>query len=203
MKAFLTITAIILCSGVAGAQPIDPSPDSIGIYFDEGATGYCTDMEPGGQVTAYLCLTRSSDLSGFVAWEALIELSDGGVFADFQIRGDGVNSATAPEFVVTYGTPLPRQLSTVLLEITLDVHWEWAVAMRVWPVSNPSVPLSLPAYATVDSPEEFQSLGYSWGWDEGTQIPNWCASVNDGGCLDGPSVPVGENTWSGVKSLYR
>ena len=203
MKAILVVTVVLLWAGAALAQPADPDPDGIGIYFDEGATTWCTDVASPSQVTAYLCLTRASDLSGFVAWEGRIEASDGCTISAFQIRGDGTNNATEPEFVVTYGTPLAYALSTVLLDITVDVEWEWAVGLRVWAASTPSGPENLPAYATVAEPATFRTLGYSWGWDEGSGIPNWCAGINDANCPDGPSVAAPSATWSGVKALYR
>ena len=62
-------------AGVAVAQPVDPEPDGIGIYFDEGAVAgsYCAEAPMGSQLTAYLCLTRASQQSGFTAWECLLD----------------------------------------------------------------------------------------------------------------------------------
>jgi hypothetical protein len=203
IRMFLT-TVLLTAAAAAFAQPADPDPNGIGIYFDQGAVdeSWCASGTVGSQVTAYLCLTRASDPSGFTDWEARIESSVPTTLAGFQIRGDATNAATAPEFVVSYGTPLPYQLSTVLLDITVDVVWEWSIALRVWPATVPRGAKNLPAYATVDTPA-FQTLGYSFGWDEIAEIPNWCASINDAGCLGGPSVDVEATAWGRVKALYR
>ena len=204
MKWLTTLLVMVLVGPVL-ADPVDPDPNGVGIFFDPGAIdqSWCATAAEGSQVTAYLCLTRASDPSGLTAWEASIEASVGSALAGFNIVGGGLNQATAPEFVVTYETPLPYLLSTVLLEITLDVVWEWSIGMRVWPASQPSGDANLPAYATVDSPDTFQTMQYSFGWDMATEIPNWCAAINDDTCSGGPSVPNEDVSWEGVKALYR
>lgn len=202
MKAVLAVVLVGLAAAVAGAQPIDTSPDGVGIFFETGAREWCTTAAPGGQVAAYLCLTRASDTSGFLSWEARIECSRPEALAGFAIRGDGVNTATAPEFVVSYGTPLPYALSTVLLDITIDVVWEWSIALRVWPATVPSGTDNLPVYTTVAEPSVYKPLQYLWGWDA-QHNPLWLASINDPNCADGPTVPAEADSWSGVKALYR
>ncbi len=206
MKSALVVLILVMGTGAAAlADPVDPDDDGIGIYFDEGAIdeSWCATAATGSQVTAYLCLTRATDTSGFTAWEGRIETSVPGTLVGFAIRGDGTNSAVEPEFVVSYGTPLPYQLSTVLLEITVDVVWEWSIGLRVWPAGVPSGGEELPAYATTASAGVYQTLGYSFGWDQVTKIPNWCASINDDDCLTRPSVPAKDAAWGGVKALYR
>ena len=201
MRAIIA-AVLLLGAGSAAAQPIDPQPDGIGIFFEEGGREWCATAAPGTQVTAYLCLTRASDTSGFLGWEARVESSVPEALAGFALRGDAVNTATAPEFVVSFGTPLPYQLSTVLVDLTIDVVWEWSIALRVWPASEPSGDVLLPSYTTTAEPAVHKPLQYLWGWD-GNQDPLWLASINDPNCADGPSVPDRGTTWSGVKALYR
>lgn len=206
MKSALVVLIVVMGFGIAAsADPVDPDDNGIGIFFDEGAIAdsYCTEATVGTQLTAYLCLTRATDTSGFTNWEARIESSVPESLIGFSIQGDGTNSAVAPEFVVSYGTPLPYQLSTVLLEITVDVVWEWSIALRVWPTSEPSGSEVLPAYATTASAGVYQTLGYLFGWNSVTKVPNWCTSINDADCLNGPSVPADSATWGGIKALYR
>jgi hypothetical protein len=204
MRLFLTVVIVACGAAAAWGQPIDPSPDGIGIFFDEGGRVWCATATPGTQLTAYLCLTRASDTSDFLGWEARIECSVPRAVAGYAIRGDGVNQSTAPDFLVSYSTPLPYQLSTVLLEISLDVVWEWSIALRVWPAENGSSAV-LPAYVTTAEPAVAKTLQYLWGWEPATQIPNWLASVNDPSCATnaGPSVPVDGATWGGIRALYR
>ncbi len=194
---------VCLLAGTAVAQPIDTSPNGIGIYFDDTARIWCADAGVGTQVAAYLCLTNASDTSGFVAWEATLESSVSGTLTDFQLRGEAENTATAPEFVVSFGTPLPYARSTVLLDITIDVIWEYSIALRVKPASSPSGPDNLPAYTTTLEPSTYTSLQYLWGWDPGTEIPLWSAAVNNPDCPDGPTVPARDTTWSAVKARDR
>ncbi len=213
MKSVLVVLIVVMGTGiVALADPIDPDPNGIGIFFDEGAIdeSWCATAATGSQVTAYLCLTRVATgedelpaTSGFTNWEGRIESSVSGSLVGFVIRGDGTNSAVEPEFVVSYGTPLPYQLSTVLLEINVEVVWQWPTGLRVWPASEPSGSVELPAYATVASAGVYQTLGYSFGWNAETKVPAWCAAINDDTCLTRPSVPTESDTWGGVKALYR
>ncbi len=202
-----TLVVLILVMGVGSvtlADPVDPDPNGIGIFFDEGAVNesWCATAPTGSQLTTYLCLTRATDTSGFTNWEGRIESSVPGSLVGFSIRGDGTNSAVAPEFVVSYGVPLPYQLPTVLLEITVDVVWQWSTGLRVWPVSEPSGSVELPAYATVASADVYQTLGYTFGWNENAKVPNWCAAINDNTCLSGPAVATDSATWGGIKALY-
>ncbi len=210
----IAMVAILLVAGVVQGQPADTADNSSGIYFDEGAGNgtWCTTVTQGGTVTAYLCLTNATDSlgdpnnSGFTFWEGTLDVSAGGAYTDFRIRGGGTNAATEPEFVVTYGTPLPYapSLSTVLLEMDVLVDWEYMVALRWWPASSPSGGASLPTYATVDAPTTYVTLGYSFDWDAGTGVPYWCAAINDPDCLSGPIVvPAQELSWGDVKNLYR
>jgi hypothetical protein len=201
MRAVLAALCVCAWAVAAMGQPIDPSPDGIGIYFDETAREWCATATPGTQVMAYLCLTRASDNSGFLSWEGSVESSVSGVFSSFALRGDAVNAAVAPEFVVSFGTPLPYQVSTVLAEITIDVIWEFSIALRVGPAASPSGADPLPVYTTTAEPGVYKNLQYLWGWDGMTS--NWSASINDANCADGPSVDQDDATWSGIKALYR
>ena len=94
-------------------------------------------------------------------------------------------------------------LSTVLMEITIDVIWEYSITMRVRPASSPSGPDNLPAYTTTLEPGNYRSLQYSWGWDPATEVPLWSAAVNNPDCLAGPTTPAADTSWSAVKALYR
>ncbi len=206
MKSALVVLMLVMATGITAlADPVDPDPNGIGIFFDEGAISesWCATAATGSQLTAYLCLTRATDTSGFTNWEGRIESSVPGTLVGFAIRGDGTNSAVAPEFVVSYGTPLPYQLSTVLLEITVEVVWQWSTGLRVWPASAPSGGVELPAYATTASAGVYEVLQYTFGWNENTKVPNWCAAINDDTCLSGPSVATDSATWGGIKALYR
>lgn len=208
MRLIIILTALLATlAGAAVAQPVDPEPNGIGIYFDEGAVAgsYCAEAPMGTQLTAYLCLTRASRQSGFTAWECLLDATAEGVFSGFSLRGDAVNTGTEPEFVVNLGTPLPYQLSTVLMDITIEVVWDWPIGMRPLAVSSPRGPvMNLPAYEVVGEPGVFHPLQPPFGLEGGAGTdPKWCAGINDDTCLNGPQVDVEETTWGALKALYR
>jgi hypothetical protein len=197
--------AVMALASTAFAQ-IDPDPDGVGIYFDEAAYVYCTDAEVGTQLTAYLCFTRISSSSGIGRWESKIEVSDPAAILGWALRGQATNSTMAPEFAVQLAEPLPYVSSLVVLEIELQVMNGYPLALRVWPVSDPTVMIGgygLPGYATGDDPEDFRTLGYSWGWDQTTGTPYWCTVVNPVGSCDDPPTATPTRTWGGIKALYR
>ena len=125
---------------------------------------------------------------------------------NWHLRGQATNQAVAPEFVVALDEPLPWVSSLVVLDIRLRVDSEAPIALRVRPASNPSVPpdpFGLPAYARAGDPGSFRTLGYSFGWNAETGVPNWCAIINPrGDCNDDPTGAVGVS-WGLIKSLYR
>jgi len=73
MKKMLvfSVVAVFAFSSLATAQ-IDPYADGMGIYFDAGATTFCTDYVDGVvTVAAYLVVTNQSTLlPAVLAWEA-------------------------------------------------------------------------------------------------------------------------------------
>ncbi|RKZ16819.1 hypothetical protein DRQ50_05680, partial [bacterium] len=124
MKMYvLAICMIATLVGAATAQVADPAANSSGIYFAESAASgtWCTDATPGTTLTAYLCLTKATDTSGFIYWEGRLDISTGGTYTGFTIRGDGTNASVAPDFMVSYATPLLHQESTVILELDVLV----------------------------------------------------------------------------------
>jgi hypothetical protein len=201
----------ILCSLVGMlvtpvVAQVDPDPNGIGIYFDEGANVYCTQADVGSEMLAYLCLTRITSASGISKWEAAVEVSLPNAVLAWNLRGQATNTSENPEFVVGLTEPLLWQSSLVVLEMTLSVLAEDPLVLRVHPTENPSVPgapFPLPAYALGDDPSVFQTLGYSWGWDPTTGEPNWCAVINPAGDCSDPPTENSSSSWGGIKALYR
>lgn len=71
MRTVLIPVALLLAAATSFGQ-VDPTPDSLGIYFDQGATQFCrATSAPFESVFAYLCLTNPTcmDISG---WEAIV-----------------------------------------------------------------------------------------------------------------------------------
>jgi hypothetical protein len=201
--------AVLVCAALgagSGYAQADPARNSSGIFFDEGAYDYCQETEVGGTVTAYVCLTRLTAPSGIVYWEGSVQVSPGGSFLGLAPRGPATNHTAPPEFKVEFSEPLPYLSSLVVLELTVLVSDIHPVALRFGPASEPSVtpdPWPLPAYAPAADPTNLRTVGYSFGWNPATGVPNWCAIINPaGGCPSEP-LPRREATWGGVKALYR
>jgi len=202
----MVLCLVLFCTASQALAQIDPDPNGIGIYFDEEAFIYCMTAPFGVNRTAYLCLTRASDHSGISAWEAMVEVSQPSAVLSWNLRGQATNTSVPPEFMVQMAEPLPWQSSLVLMEIEINIGTAHPVVFRIHPVSEPTVtttPFPLPAYAGSDDPSDYKTLGYSWGWDPLTGIPNWCAVINPAGdCGDDPTET--ENTsWGGIKALYH
>jgi hypothetical protein len=200
----LVIVTVLVAAGPVAAQ-IDPDPNMCGIYFDEGAMVYCIDVDQGGQVTAYFCLTRITAPSGVGYWEAAIESSDPSSILAWSPRGGGFNALTPPEFAVTLETPLLWQSALVVLEITVDVQTPHPIVFRIGPVANPSVPgdpFPLPAYSPGSNPSIFRTLGYSFGWNPETGLSNWCAVINSHDDCAGDPAAGAVTTWGRIKSIY-
>ena len=203
-----TILVLVAALGVAAPvrAQIDPDPDSCGIYFDEGATEFCTSQSQGGQQTAYLCLTRTAAAAGVAFWEAAVEVSDPATVLAWSLRGAGTNALAPPQFAFTPDTPLPWQSSLVVLEVTVEILTPHPLAFRVRPLDTPSVPpapYALPAYEPADDPGNLRTLGYSFGLEAGTGEPHWCAVINSHDDCAGDPTAEAATSWGRVKGLYR
>jgi hypothetical protein len=202
-KAILCLSIVVWVT--TAMSQVDPDPNGIGIYFDEGANVYCMQTEVGNQTSAYLCLTRITSESGISKWEAKVEVSRPSDVLAWNLMGQGTNTSETPEFNVDLTEPLPWQSSLVVLEMTISIQAVHPLVFRVHPVENPSVPgapFPLPAYALGDDPSEFRTLGYSWGWDPATGEPNWCAVINPAGDCSDPPTANSSSSWGGIKALY-
>lgn len=81
-RLLLAMMAITITVTPAIAQPVDPDPDGMSIYFDTEGTQWCLDVPPwepavgaGPTITAYLLVTRpSTPHPTILAWEAHVEI---------------------------------------------------------------------------------------------------------------------------------
>ena len=190
----LVLSIWLLFLSSSAMSQIDPYPDSIGIYFDEGATENSQYISAPATVHAYLIATRISSPSGINSW-------GGGVSSYVQIfstiRGDGENAFEnvtdfMQQFDVTFSTPLLFSSAIVLADLYIPITDDQAIDLFLEPLFGhgdtlfytngtditslqPSVPcINIPCY------------------------PARVASINS----DGPVMSNIKN-WGDIKSLYR
>ena len=194
MRKAIIVLMVMAIAGTALAQ-VDPDVNSIGIYFDQGATINCTTAPLFTLFTSYLCATNISEPSGIFGWECSVECGPPGNFLElaWTPRGLYVNVLTPPNFVVGLGQPLPWVPSIVLMDISI-------MALSYDPIYftlHPTIPSSFyppsPGYAAGDDPGNLIPLDYSVGSED------VCAIIN-GDCY---VVGNEEMSWGGVKALYR
>ncbi len=193
--------ASLLVAGNAMAQ-IDPDPDMIGVYFDLGATTWCTSPGPVGPYAAYLILTNATALSGVSGWECSVEVTAGVFVLSWIYNGTAVNALSPPDFAVGLATSLPWEPAILLMTFQVGLFAPTPVEITVTAQPIPSIPdtpYPLPAYAAGDDPGDLRSLGYSTGWDPETGTPNVAAVIN-GDCTPTANEDA---TWGNVKNMYR
>ncbi len=213
MKTLLrlvTLAALFVAASAAVAEPIDPDPDGMSIYFDTDATVYCLeldDWEPaagaGPTVTAYLIITRpflpSPWFHTIQAWEAHLEIVTnsytlpptvwwlaGNGMADY---GPGVD-----DYVIGlgYGVPITGDATVIAW---IDLPWSgWeGHAEATFILLGVEYSLSFPdgpGYAAeAGFPSPCQPLFGAWG--EVAWINGGCQTIADE-----------ELTWGAVKGLY-
>jgi len=200
MKTFLLLTFFtITISTHAIAQPTDPVPDGINLYFDQGATEFCRYFTnaPFEAVTAYICMTRISAASGVSSWQATVTV-DGDILVPTWQLAAGWNSATAPTFQVDIGTadPLPWAESIVVATFEGYVHTpEDRIYFSMQGVDGPQ---HSPSYTAGDDTGDERDLHMR------VEVPGTpvCA-INDPYFCDYWEVENEISTWSDVKALYR
>jgi len=191
-KTVLVICCISIVS-MASAQ-IDPSPDGIGIYFDEDATVVVTNATIAEPVTAYLIATNLSQVGTLALWEAHLH-SPGAA----SIQGTALNAFNMASnmpggedysFACAVYQPFPDlQPIMVLATLEITVWEEGSIGLHVnnysgnWPLYRVD-----DMYNGQDNPL-YQSSG----------SPDLPVAILNG------ETPVANETqsWDRVKSLYQ
>jgi hypothetical protein len=192
MRKAIMVLMIMAIAGAAYGQS-DSDANSIGVYFDEDALVYCAT--PGiTSGTVFLCVTNISESSGISGWECNVEIAPLGAYSIYSWtpRGSYINVATPPDFVVGLGSPLPWAPSIVLLDIYMTILEYTPIYFTVHPASPTSFSPPSPGYLEANT-NNLVPLGYSVGSE------SICAIIN-GDC---GVVGVEDQTWGGVKALYR
>ncbi len=116
MKSFLIILITLLATTCAFAI-VDPDPNSMGLYFDEGADVYCVDgIAFADQVTVYLILTNPTfDL--LYGWEGGIDVVGEAVVLSRNFYHMVCFPGDLDSMHVGFGSPSPTEPATPLLAL--------------------------------------------------------------------------------------
>lgn len=194
---------IILICGLAlsATAQLNPEPDLLGVYFDQGATvRQIRTAVPFAEVTAYLVLTHPTDPGGIAGWECAVDVS-GSLTAERWEIAAGLNIADSSRGLFHVGIGLSPLCLPPVPTVTLATWRAYAVS-----TTDPVFFRILPFPDTVS----FQgSPGYASGQTPGHLIPllvdcdaaygSACATINYNGC----GVGAENRSWSEIKALYR
>jgi hypothetical protein len=197
----LLLIALLWISLSTTLAQIDPLPNGIGFYFDEGAMNNSINAEIGATVHAYAVATRLTHTGmGSLWWTptCLMEFLAGdpqsstGICLTYEVRG-GVNIPTPTSgcefrFGVVYEDPFPITENMVLADLWIDV---------------PSMdPIGLYMMAAGSGLEfmDGEVLELQCHWET---VGDWnphhlCATING-------EAPASDaySSWGSVKALYR
>ncbi len=191
-KTIFFICCIFIAS-IASAQ-IDPDPDGIGVYFDEGATEVAITAPVGEPVTAYLIATNPSHAGTLALWEASVGTSVPVIMTGHPTNAFNMasNMPGSPgfSFACAVYQPYP-DLQPIMILATLEIN------------------------VGIEGPIEIFVGGYTFDWpmyrpDDFEAGPDIALFQSSGSpeqpvaVINGP-VPVAteSQSWDGVKSLYR
>ena len=196
------LIVILLFATCALAEPIDPDPDGMGIYFDTEGTEYCIAVDDwvpaphaGFCVNAFLLVTRpDTSFPTIQGWEAHIEIDTNSIYSS-QVNllpGMADMDGDPDDFVIGGLGPTITGDATVIAWIDMkwygfEGHAEASILLRGVEGSQ-SFPDGPGYWAEAGFLSPCQPLFGDWGvcaW-----ISNDCTTPNEG------------MTWGGVKSLY-
>jgi hypothetical protein len=200
--AMMAVANLLVLNAAAASAAVDPSPDRIGIYFDESASRQTLVAWPQSVQTIYIIVTNPT-FPNIYGWQAAIRGLDAETITVFGtgIAGGAVVTGPDLQYDVTYETPLATQSVTVLASIFGIAH----DAMRcsclvVTGIDQPAIPEMLPLVWT--APEQPVVLQVARLYPNGV-----AAAINENpipeepGCWSG--VALERTSWSTLKALFR
>jgi FlgD Ig-like domain len=180
IKAIIILT--FFCAASAFAIPIDPTPDHIGVYFDEGATITSLDITPNVSFNAYVILTNTTgaDIYGAeFSYEFVVPagFEDSYDRLETNIPGFSIDTGNSEDisqgdYIVGLASPLPVSDAVVLATWELVFTSDFPMDIFLGPASRQGIEDGLPAYCDADS---IRTLSPSSG---SVDVP--VASVNGG-----------------------
>ncbi len=199
MKKLLALLGLALLVSSSAMAQVDPDPNGLGIYFDMAGTVRCESGIAPALKSVYLVATNITQptLGG---WEGHVYCDNAGwMFLSAVLAGTGpINLFTAPDFQVGLGVPMDAAPSMLLATVNYFPQNLDPAPFRLGPCQAPSLP---------DNPVPLYADGINVGILVPFQAPQGSFDLPvaygnpAGGTCD--IVAVEDDTWGGVKSLYR
>ena len=193
MKKLLVILMVSFLATSAFAV-VDPDADSIGIYFDTNADVNCAD--PGLYVgfPAYIIITNPSQpvIAGYEVQWAAVGTAGQLIVQLFEFPTTTINVGDNNNILAGFDEPIAATEATIVATMTLLMLSADPTDFIMGPAEPPSGTDGLPLYQGAEE-GVFINLGPSSG---STVLP---VAQLFAGC----PVAVENDTWGGVKSLYR
>ena len=195
--ALVMITLLTLVT-LATANPVDPDPDQMGIYFDDGATLFdVPDWDPPRPINIYIMLTRPT-CDQIWTWQCRVIWDQMGVFSgNWYINGINFGDLTDPMnlvFKVMYPTPSTTTMATILA--TWSGYW----------TSGPGACFYITDIPDQDSFDDPSPIGYGDGttfYQCGVSSGDQALPVASLGIGCSPIVENHEQSWSTIKKMFR
>ena len=202
---YLLLISFLCLFAFSASGVLDPTPNILGVYFDQNADVRCINSPASVPFFTYLILTNPTP-AAVNAYECGLEfrVPEGmeGLFfqlssniANGEVEGIdvGVNDALGGDYIVGLAEPVPTRPATIL-------HSWQHMLLAVFPVeiylgasSAPSIPGEYPVIQDADGSILFQAGLLLWpGYPVG--------GVNDASLCP---FPVEARSFGSLKSLYR
>lgn len=204
MRTFLTIAALTwaLLDAAMAAAVADPTPNRIGIYFDEDATQRNLWINPPTFQTVFIIVTNPT-FSNIYGWQAAVRGLEAWTMSVLGTNITGGPPISGPnlQYDITYETPLVAQPVTVLATIvgfTLDSAT--CNCLVLTGIDQPAIPEGLPLiWAQEEQPSAIQVAHlYANGV---------AAAINENPIPEYPdcssALAAEAATWSALKALFR
>ena len=204
MRTFVWIaTSMWLAAIVTSAGAVaDPTPDRIGIYFDEDANQRTLVAWPPSAQMIYIIVTNPT-FSNIYGWQAAIRGLDAGTITVLgsTISGGAIITGPDLQYDVTYDAPLVAQPVTVLASIVgLAADSMWCSCLVLTGIDQPTIPEMLPLVWT--RPDQPSAIQVAHLYSNGV-----AAAINENPIPEDPgcatALAVQSTSWSSLKALFR
>lgn len=194
MKKLLVLAGLTLLMASNAMAQLDPDPNGLGVFFSNTLPNRCESAMPGMK-SMYLVATNISQ-TGIAGWECKVYCSNPmWMFLNVVYGGLGpINILTPPDFQVGLGVPMETTPFMVLATLNYFVQDMNAAYFRIGACSIPSTADAVPVYAdAADVGNLIAFVSPQADWTLPVAMANVVCSITD----------VQENTWGGVKGLFK